>query len=122
MLAANCGLFPQQPWNNMLLAASMRAGLVLDLPEHPRTYPDGPLPQLERLLGELCEDMDAEMARVKAAGEVTRDGVQAWDAARQAMIPKIVAMSHYVGQMCIGEEAFARHKQVFGAMLGWPGT
>jgi hypothetical protein len=28
-------------------------------------------------------------------------------------------MSRYVGQMCIGEEAFARHKHLFAETLGW---
>ncbi|QUL36457.1 hypothetical protein [Erythrobacter sp. JK5] len=121
MLAVNCGLWPQQAWNTMLLAADERSSYVLDLPEHPGGYPDGLIPQLESLLGELREDMDAQMDQIKTSQNLTWDGVQSWDHAAKAMIPKIIAMSHYVGQMCIGEAAFARHKQLFGATLGWPG-
>lgn len=120
MLAVTCGLWPQQPWNTMLLAADPRSSAILDLPEHPGGYPDGLLPQLDRLLGELREGMDAEMARAKAASSLTWDAVTAWDAARVAMIPNIIAMAHYVGQICIGETVFARHKALFGATLGWP--
>lgn len=121
MLAVNCGLWPQQPWNNMLLAADQRSSMVLDLPEHPGGYPQGLMENLERLLGELRQDMDAQMDQIMASQNLTWDGVQSWDHAAKAMVPKIIAMSHYVGQMCIGEEGFARHKQLFGATLGWPG-
>lgn len=120
MLAVTCGLWPTQAWNTMLLAADQRSSFVLDLPEHPGGYPADLIPQLERLLGELREEMDAKMAKAKAAPGLTLDAIEAWDAARVAMIPNIMAMSHYVGQMCMGEQAFARHKAVFGATLGWP--
>lgn len=120
MLAATCGLWPQQPWNTMLLAADPHSSAVLGLPEHPGVYPEGLIAQLERLLGELREGMDAEMARARAAPCLRWDAVEAWEAARVAMIPDIIAMSHYVGQMCVGEEAFVRHKQLFGKTLGWP--
>ncbi len=119
MLAVTCDLWPQQPWNTMLLAADQRCSFVLDLPEHPGGYPAELLPQLEQLLGEMRADMDAEMARAKAAPDLTFDAIQAWDAARLAMVPKVIAMAHYVGEMCLGETAFARHKQLFGATLGW---
>lgn len=122
MLSVTCGLWPTQAWNTMLLAEDQSSSFVLDLPEHPGAYPANLVPDLERLLGELREGMDAEMARAKASPTLTIDAIQAWDAARAAMIPKILAMSHYVGQMCLGDEAFARHKRMFGATLGWPGT
>lgn len=122
MLAVTCNLWPTQAWNTMLLAEDQRSSFVLDLAEHPGGYPDGLIPQLERLLGELREEMDAEMAKAKAASSLTWNAVDAWDKARAAMIPNIMAMSHYVGQMCMGEEAYARHKQLFGPTLGWPGT
>lgn len=120
MLAVTCGLWPQQEWNTMLLAADQRSSAVLGLPEHPGGYPGDLMPQLEALLGELREGMDAEMARAKAAPGLTWDAVEAWESARAAMIPNIIAMSHYVGQACIGEEGFARHKQLFAKTLGWP--
>lgn len=122
MLAVTCDLWPTQTWNTMLLAADHRSSLVLDVPEHPGRYPANLIPDLERLLGELRVGMDAEMAKAKAAASLSWNDVQAWEAARVAMIPKIVAMSHYVGQMCIGEEGFARHKRMFAETLGWPGT
>jgi hypothetical protein len=121
MLAVTCGLYATQTWNTMLLASDQRTGFVLDLAEHPGAYPDDLLPQLDGLFEELREGINAEMARVKASEATSWDDVTAWDTARAAMIPKIIAMSHYVGQMCIGEVAFARHKQLFGATLGWPG-
>jgi hypothetical protein len=120
MLAVTCGLWPQQPWNTMLLAADQRSSFVLGLPEHPGGYPANFVPQLERLLGELRGEMDAEMAKAKAAVSLSWDAVAGWDAARVAMIPKIMAMAHYVGSACIGEEAYARHKQMFAKTLGWP--
>lgn len=122
MLAVNCGMWPQQAWNTMLLAADQRSSAVLDLPEHPGGYPGGLVPQLEALLEELREDMDARMAQAKSAPDLTFDAIDAWDQARLAMIQKIIAMSHYVGQMCIGDAAFARHKQLFAATLDWPGA
>ncbi|WP_086734280.1 hypothetical protein [Erythrobacter colymbi] len=122
MLAVTCGLWPQQPWNTMLLAADQRASFVLDLPEHPGGYPPDFVPQLERLLGELRQDMDAEMARARAVARLDWDAVAAWEEKRVAMIPKIIAMAHYVGRVCIGEAAFDRHREMFGATLGWPGA
>ena len=122
MLSVTCGLWPTQTWNTMLLAEDQRSSVVLDLPEHPGGYPANLIPDLERLLDELHEGMDAEMARAKASPTLTFDAIEAWEAKRQAMIPKIIAMSHYVGQMCLGDEAFARHKRKFGATLGWPGA
>ncbi len=120
MLAVTCDLWPTQAWNTMLLAADQRSSFVLDVPEHPGGYPANLIPDLERLLGELREGMDGAMARAKDAPTLDWEGVQAWEAERQAMIPKIIAMSHYVGQMCLGDEAFARHKRMFAATLGWP--
>ncbi len=122
MLSVTCGLWPTQAWNTMLLAEDQRSSFVLDLPEHPGAYPANLIADLERLLEELREGMDAEMARAKASPTLTFNAVEAWEAKRQAMIPKIIAMSHYVGQMCLGDEAFARHKRKFGATLGWPGA
>lgn len=122
MLSVTCGLWPTQAWNTMLLAEDQRSSFVLDLPEHPGAYPANLIADLERLLEELREGMDAEMARAKASPTLTFNAVEAWEAKRQAMIPKIIAMSHYVGQMCLGDEAFARHKRTFGATLGWPGA
>ncbi len=122
MLSVTCGLWPTQTWNTMLLAEDERSSFVLDLPEHPGAYPANLIPDLERLLEELREGMDAEMARAEASPTLTFDAVEAWEAKRQAMIPKIIAMSHYVGQMCLGDDAFARHKRKFGPTLGWPGT
>lgn len=119
MLAVTCGLWPTQAWNTMLLAADQRSGFVLDLPEHPGTYPAGLIPELERLLGELRAEMDGAMADAQAAPELTFAAIEAWDAAREAMVPRIVALSHHVGAMCLGEEVFARHKALFGATLGW---
>lgn len=121
MLVQNCGLHPQQPWNTMLLAADQRASVVLDLPEHPGGYPADLLPQLERLLGELQQEMNVEIEAFRATGSTSWDSVMAWHEAWKAAVPKIIAMSHYVGQMCVGEQAFARHKKLFGATLGWPG-
>jgi|GEM_PF-3047996 len=120
MLAVTCGLWPQQPWNTLLLAADQRSSFVLGLPQHPGGYPADLIPQLERLLGELRGEMDAELARAKAAASLTWDAVAAWDAARAAMAPQIMAMAHYVGQLCVGEEAFDRHRQMFARTLGWP--
>lgn len=119
MLAVTCGLRPTQAWNTMLLAADARSSSVLGLPEHPGGYPSDLIPQLERLLDELHTDMDAEMTRAKASANLTFDAITAWDEVRVAMIPKIIAMSHYVGQICLGEEVFDRHKQLFAATLGW---
>ena len=122
MLSVTCGLWPTQKWNTMLLADDQRSSTALDLPEHPGGYPANLIPDLERLLAELREGMDAEMARTKATPTLASDTIEAWEAARVAMIPRIFALSLYVGQMCIGEEAFARHKQMFGDTLGWPGS
>lgn len=122
MLAATCGMWPQQAWNTMLLGADQRSSMVLGLPEHPGGYPADLVPQLEGLLEELREGMDAKMAQAKAAPSLSFDAIEAWETARVAMIPNIVAMSHYVGQMCIGDEGFARHKELFAATLGWPGA
>ena len=120
MLAVNCGMWPQQAWNTMLLATDQRSSAILGLPEHPGGYPGGLIPQLEQLLGELREEMDAKMAQAKSAPSLTFDAIEAWDQARLEMIPNIIAMSHYVGQMCIGDEGFARHRQLFAATLDWP--
>jgi hypothetical protein len=120
MLAVTCGLWPQQPWNTLLLADDQRASAVLGLPEHPGGYPSDLIPQLERMLGELREGMDAEMARAKAAPELDWNAIESWDKARAAMIPQIIALAHYVGQMCIGEAAYERHKEMFATTLGWP--
>lgn len=120
MLAITCGMWPQQPWNTMLLAADQRSSMILDLPEHPGGYPDGLIPQVERLLGELRGGMDGAMAEAKAAPELTFDAVDAWDEARTAMIPDIIALAHHVGRICIGEEGYARHRALFGKTLGWP--
>jgi hypothetical protein len=77
MLAATCGMWPQQAWNTMLLAADQRSAFVLDLPEHPGNYPANLIPELERLLGELREGMDAQMAKSKAAPNLTFDAIAA---------------------------------------------
>ncbi|MEM6476795.1 MAG: hypothetical protein AAF687_11565 [Pseudomonadota bacterium] len=119
LLAAQCKLWAPQAWNQMLLAADQRSSLVLDLPQHPGQYPDGLIEQVERLLDEAHAPIAGMMEKTRAEQSFGSEQVQAHDEALKELTQKVIAMSHYLGSVCIGEEAFARHKEVFGMNLGW---
>lgn len=120
LLAVVCKLYPQQPWNNLWLAADERSSAALGLPQHPGFYPDWLVPQVEGLLGELHDHFAQACGQVGEGGQVQWAQLEHYEQETTEILRKVIALSHYVGSMCIGEDAFARHKEIFGMQIGWP--
>ncbi|MBV7259449.1 hypothetical protein [Erythrobacter crassostreae] len=119
LLAMRCGLWAPQAWNQMLLAADEQSSVALGLPQHPGGYPEGLIEEIERLLDEAYAPIAGLMEKTRVQQNFGWQEVEAHDQAIQDLTQKIIAMSHYLGSMCIGEEAFNRHKEIFGMNIGW---
>lgn len=119
VLAMRCGLWAPGAWNQMLLAADGHSAAVVGLPQHPGGYPQGLLEQIENLLDEAYAPIAGLIEKTHAQQGFGWNEVEAHQQALNELAQKVIAMSHYLGSMCIGEEAFAHHKQVFGMNVGW---
>ncbi len=119
LLAMRCALWAPGAWNQMLLAEDAHSSAVLGLPEHPGGYPDGLIDEIERLLDEAYAPIAGMMEKVHSEQRFGLNEVEAHGEAINDLMRKIITMSHYLGSMCIGEEAWERHKEVFGMNVGW---
>ncbi len=119
MLAMRCALWAPGAWNQMLLAEDEHSSAILGLPVHPGAYPDGLMEEIERLLEEAHAPIAGLIEKTQVEQSVSWDQINACDEAYQDLMRKVIMMSHYLGSMCIGEEAWARHTEVFGTNVGW---
>ena len=119
LLAVKCSLWAPQAWNQLLLPADERSSAILGLPQHPGYYPEDLINEIERLLDEAYAPIAGLVAKSHAQQGFGWDEVNAHDQAIQELGRKIIMMSHYLGSMCIGEEVFNRHKEIFGMNVGW---
>lgn len=119
LLVIRCALRAPGAWNQMLLAEDAHSSQVLGLPQHPGSYPDGLIAQIENLLEEAYAPIAGMFEKVHAEQNVGWDQVQAHEEAINDLTKKVIGLSHYLGSMCLGEEVFAHHKQLFGMNVGW---
>lgn len=119
MLAMRCALWAPGAWNQMLLAEDAQSSAILGLPQHPGGYPEGLMEEIERLLEEAHAPIAGLIEKTQVEQSVNWDQINAYDDAYQDLTRKVIMMSHYLGSMCIGEEAWEHHKDIFGMNVGW---
>lgn len=115
-----CELFPVGPWNTLLLPEDERGALILDLPQHLGGIPAGLEDAANRLIGEIREEHRKVHDRTGAAlAESNLSSLDEYEKATKEACAKVMGVAHWLGAKTYGEEAYARHKVVFGATLGW---
>ncbi len=121
-LAVSCELYPVGPWNTMLLPDDDDGASALNLPKHLGDVPPGLEAAVNDLIGEVREDF-AEVHESAGAATALAD-TPAHDelaATRDAARAKLGGLAGVMGARVYGEDAYARHRELFGKKLGWPG-
>ena len=115
-----CELYPVGPWNTLLLPADEHSSLILNLPQHLRGSPPGLEDAANRVIGEIHEKLNEVHARTAdALAEGTLSSMDEHAAAVKQASASVTGLAHALGAQTYGDEAYARHNEVFGAALGW---
>ncbi len=119
-LLVACELYPVTPWNMLLLPDDQRSEMILGLPRHLRGSPPGLEDAANRVIGEIREEFFEAHARTGTA--LDRGDTSSLDdfaKANKDATTSVVRLAHALGIRTYGEEAYSRHKDMFGATLGW---
>lgn len=115
-----CELYPVGPWNMMLLPEDEAGALVLDLPQHLQGVPPGLEDAANHVIGKIRERFSEAHRRTGAAlAEGDLSSLDEHGNARDQAVASMCALAQALGSETYGEEAFARHKALFGRTLGW---
>ncbi len=115
-----CDLFPCGVWNTMLLPDSDAGARELGLPKHLGYVPDGLEEGANRLLGDIRKGLDAVY-------EETSPGIGQGDFSALCRFNEeadkaklyVIRLAHILSTKVYGDDAYARHQQLFGEALGW---
>jgi hypothetical protein len=117
-LLISTDFMPSSPWNNLLLPADARSAEFLGLPEHPRTAIPGLHENLTGLIDELHAERSAQVEACKTS--LPHSGwsaVEQFEAYKTERFQKLFALARHVAVMVFGEQACARHDELFGIGL-----
>lgn len=115
-----CELYPVGPWNMLLLPEDEAGALVLDLPQHLHGIPAGLEDAANRVIGEIREKFSEAHGRAGAAlAQGDTSALDDYTKVRNELTANVVGLAHALGASTYGEDAYARHKALFGAALGW---
>jgi len=120
-LLVGLDFYPVHPFNTLLLPETERGELAYGLPRHLGSIPAGLEEAANRLIGNIRDEFE------KSHNEVTTqvqngdlDALKKVDEFRGRAFAQLCVVAHQLGKTTYGEEAFERHKQVWGKTLGWP--
>ncbi|MEP3276285.1 MAG: hypothetical protein ABJN26_07590 [Stappiaceae bacterium] len=119
-LSVTCDMYPSAPWNMMLLPEDQRSALVLELPEHLHVAPSGFDVACNAVIGRVVDEFQRSTADARhdlLQGKIGKLGE--FEAARQQTLVTLCHLAYSFGQEIYGEDAFDRHKSMFGDVLGW---
>lgn len=110
--------YPSSPWNNLLLPIDARSSDYLELPLHPQAALPGLDENLTRLITELRLECQVDIDRFMVAfsrGDISF--LDEFEEHRNNKFQKLFALTRYVATEVLGQEAIARHDELFGMGL-----
>ena len=119
-LLITCELYPVAPWNQLLLPEDQHGSMVLGLPQPLPGTPPGLEEAANKGIEEIRKDLMDVHARTAAALDRGDDaGLLEFAKAKSEAWKHVVGLAHALGAQTYGVEAYHRHKELFGATLGW---
>lgn len=115
-----CELYPAGPWNMMLMPEDERSAMVLGLPQHLHGIPAGLEDNANHVIGQIrgrYTEVDRRVGAALAEGDLAR--LEEHEKAKQEAAASVCGLAHYAGSQTYGEDAYKRHHEMFGGMLGW---
>ncbi|MCP5082495.1 MAG: hypothetical protein GY948_12445 [Alphaproteobacteria bacterium] len=115
-----CDFYPASCLNTFLMAKNAQSAEMLGLPLHPRILPAEFAENCERLVGQAQDEFQDAFDKVdfQMKGGVAA-AFKAQDAARQKSAAAVCNIAHGLTVQLFGKPAYALHRELFGAALGW---
>lgn len=113
-------LYAVGPWNMMLLPDDDKGAWVLKLPKHLGGIPEGLVGASNDLIGQVREKLDkahAETGAAMARGDSS--ALDSYNEAKDDAIRSVQGIARFLSAKTYGDEAYERHKELFGKALGW---